>query len=359
MENMFIECRNNSLGPMKRIISFDVGIKNLAYCIIDIESGIRISDWAIINLTCDDDKSVLSETCSCVMKKGGLCGKLSKYHKNDIFYCEKHAKKCTEWMIPSSKYSSTALSKCNISQLNGIASTIDIIVSPNLNAIKRTKKELVDVIVAEAKRRSFISLNPVKVSNTRDIDLITIGRNIKTLLDNIILIKSVTCVLIENQIGPLALRMKSVQGLLSQYFIMRFDNIPIFFISSSNKLKNLPIIPRCDITVCDSDDDENQKLKYKQHKSDAVHHTHQIIADNPEFDEWKILFPSLQNPCLKKKTNIKKLDDYADCFLQALWWLSSSASIITVSGYKYTISSTDKTSDISLQSPDECSLGVN
>ena len=42
-------------------------------------------------------------------------------------------------------------------------------------------------------------------------------------------------VLIENQIGKIAIRMKSLQGMIAQYFIQK--NIPtIEFISSKNKL---------------------------------------------------------------------------------------------------------------------------
>ena len=47
----------------------------------------------------------------------------------------------------------------------------------------------------------------------------------------------ITHVVIENQLSPIANRMKTIQGMLAQYFIMIDENIDIQFISSSNKLK--------------------------------------------------------------------------------------------------------------------------
>jgi hypothetical protein len=45
-------------------------------------------------------------------------------------------------------------------------------------------------------------------------------------------------ILIENQIGPIANRMNSIQGMLTQYFIMK-GLYNIKYVSASNKLKNL------------------------------------------------------------------------------------------------------------------------
>jgi hypothetical protein len=55
-----------------RVLSFDVGIKNLAYCLLD-ES--RICDWGILNISCGEECSRMG------------CDKLAKYsmkHPSDI-----------------------------------------------------------------------------------------------------------------------------------------------------------------------------------------------------------------------------------------------------------------------------------
>ena len=132
-----------------KIISFDVGIKNMAYCILSIEheSRLIIEDWNILNLM-DADPQPHTFKCSCILlnpktqpksykiKKGKpnditfkpksindnipnnnkLCGKPAKYLKtigNTIpemtYYCEKHAKQNNDYFIPKKEYSQTQL----------------------------------------------------------------------------------------------------------------------------------------------------------------------------------------------------------------------------------------------------------
>jgi hypothetical protein len=93
--------------------------------------------------------------------------------------------------------------------------------------------------------------------------------------------------------------MKTIQGMLAQYFIMKFnDNIHISFVSSQNKLKDFT--PR----------DIENKNSYKEHKSDAIYYTNQILTNNPNMGSWEF-------------TSSKKKDDLADCFLQAIWYLKT------------------------------------
>jgi hypothetical protein len=312
-ENVFVE--NEDISHT-RVISIDVGIKNLAYCIIDVDVGIKILDWAIVNLM--EETPIQDIPCGCISniaKSPKKCEKRAKFHKNSIFFCQLHANKCKEWVVPNKTNTASALRKKSIPELVEFATAHNITLGDS--DTKHTKRFLTETIISEVTARKFDTLTTSKVSNSREIDLITIGRNIKKMLDAIPLIMSVTHVLIENQIGPLALRMKSVQGLLSQYFIMRLDSIPVIFVSSSNKLKHLPVID----TISNED---TKGKKYKQHKSDAVLHTQNIIDENIEFSEWNSLF----------SLKITKKDDYADCFLQALWWFVSN-NIVVNDGYKY------------------------
>ena len=65
-----------------------------------------------------------------------------------------------------------------------------------------------------------------------------------------------THVIIENQIRPIANRMKTVQGMLAQHFIT--IQIPfIDFVSSGNKLKQF-------------EEKSDAKTAYQKHKKDAV-----------------------------------------------------------------------------------------
>ena len=76
--------------------------------------------------------------------------------------------------------------------------------------------------------------------NACKIDLVTIGRNIEYKFGEILgeHLPTIGTIIIENQIGPIANKMKTIQGMLAQYFIMKNNNISIDFISATNKLKD-------------------------------------------------------------------------------------------------------------------------
>jgi len=283
-----------------RVLSFDVGIKNMAYCFFDISHNtIKVLDWNVVNLMPEAER----ETIKCninVVKKGSkknnipdqshLCGNKAKYTKGQYCFCERHAKK-SEYMMPSKKYTTSALNKMKVGDVKKLASSFGIIPS---NIKKDVIKQLDEYFKIKL-------LEPIKKSkkNASNIDLITIGKNIKTEF-NKINFELLDKIVIENQISPIANRMKSIQGMLAQYFIMKFENVEIEFLSSSNKLKGF----EKEHDMIDSN--------YKQHKLDAVYHTKRII-ENPFFSEWKT-----------HVINHKKIDDLADAFLQGLWYLKNN-----------------------------------
>ena len=152
-----------------------------------------------------------------------------------------------------------------------------------------------------------VALKPIVVKKTsaNDVSLIEIGKSIKREFNNNQEMATVTHVLIENQISPIATRMKTIQGLLAQYFIMIKDDITIEFVSSSNKLR--------DIGVKDTKKEQcspTASQKYKQHKIDSVIYTKQLLENNDEFKKW---LPILET---------HKKDDLADCFLQGMWYIN-------------------------------------
>jgi len=67
-----------------KILSFDVGIKNLAYCLID-DQYYTIEDWGIINISVDP-------ICShCNKQNGKQCDKTAKFVcDGDFFLCSTH-----------------------------------------------------------------------------------------------------------------------------------------------------------------------------------------------------------------------------------------------------------------------------
>ena len=70
------------------IISIDVGVKNLAYCIFNVkDNNYTVTNWTVANL-CNDTPI---PCCAIVKKK--QCNKASKYYRDNEYYCRMHAKK--------------------------------------------------------------------------------------------------------------------------------------------------------------------------------------------------------------------------------------------------------------------------
>ena len=74
----------------KKVISWDIGIKNLSYCILQKEEDGQLSiiDWEVINLYEDETKV---NSCSFTNKK--KCSKKATHIYNNSFYCKKHSHK--------------------------------------------------------------------------------------------------------------------------------------------------------------------------------------------------------------------------------------------------------------------------
>ena len=132
---------------------------------------------------------------------------------------------------------------------------------------------------------------------------------------------TITHVIIENQISPIATRMKTLQGMLTQYYIDHIENIDVTFVSSVHKLKQFTGSPNKD----------QEKNTYKDHKVSGVTFCNQILENNPVFEGWI------------SKMDTKKKDDLADCFLQGLWYFKQKGIISYADDLKisYKIRETD------------------
>jgi hypothetical protein len=166
------------------------------------------------------------------------------------------------------------------------------------------------------KEKCFIPILNKKKKSANDTDLIIIGKNMKTLLNQIVGIQDITHVIIENQISPIANRMKTIQGMLAQYFIMINSDIIIEFISSANKLRSFENGQKLENVFIENTVSENkektQSKIYKKHKIDGVTKCSQILEKNEDFKKWVHVLET------------KKKDDLADCFLQGIWYLNKN-----------------------------------
>jgi hypothetical protein len=71
------------------IVSFDIGIKNLAYCMIGwTGENYTVIDWKVSNIMPD----LVIKTCDGILKNSNLCGKKAQLSSNGKNYCKTHAK---------------------------------------------------------------------------------------------------------------------------------------------------------------------------------------------------------------------------------------------------------------------------
>ena len=312
-----------------KLISFDVGIKNMAYCIFDISGQLSISGWNILNLL---EEEPITETCTQIIpgktKKvpPKPCTKLAKYKKNGQCYCEKHAKSST-FIVPNKKNSMISLKKLKVDDLIKLGHSLFLFM--DAENTPKLKKDILEKVGDFYARNSFEPIVKKKAKNATEIDLITIGKNMKDLLNAAENIDDITHVIIENQISPIANRMKTIQGMLAQYFIMKNSDINIDFISSANKLnqfsKGAKVTTTTTLTntlVVNPD--------YKQHKKDGLYYCSQILENNQCFNVWKdyLLSDKRKGSHGESLVPLKKADDLADCFLQGIWYLKNR-NIIT------------------------------
>jgi hypothetical protein len=349
---------------MKTIISFDVGMKNLAYCLFQISgdandtNDYKILQWEVVNLCSPIVKKCNNGgECECpenaryckilnqdlVNKYNEECGEEcdeecgeecdeecseecdeEKYKKNIVYFCNKHAKK-SKFKIPPSELDIKKIKKRKLVDIHGIIEKYKINTKDknsggeedinNNKRQKNTKEKIIEMIQKELDDNYLENIENIKAC---DIDLLTLGRNMMMELDKFVdysrdnktggvgdsgdLMKmgglekyKIDIVIIENQISTIASRMKTLQGMIAQYFIMK-GTPKIEFISAANKLKMFMT---------------RKKTTYTERKIESVEVTKELLEKLPQFEKYK--------GCLEKN---KKKDDLADCFLQGIYYLT-------------------------------------
>ena len=271
-----------------KLLSIDVGMKNLGFCLFTFDNNsnskkkiFNILKWDVVNIC--EEKPML---CSYEDKKG-KCTKLAKYTKCGEFFCKKHA---TAYAIPNNQIDMRKIKKMKLNQLYDFADKYEISYTKPM-----LKTKLLENIDTHISNNYFQVVQPVRAA---DINLISLGRTLKNKFDVLFACDLIDLdrIIIENQISPLASRMKTLQGMITQYFIMKC-NANIDFVSSENKLK------------CDELNEEIKNANYNDRKKLSVQQT-KLILEEKQFNDWMSLFEKH-----------KKKDDLADAFLQGLYFI--------------------------------------
>jgi len=285
-----------------RFLSIDVGIKNLSFCFFEVDKEdkqkVAVLKWDNINLM-----EVEEQKCIEIDKKG-ICNKPAKFTKNENCYCLKHAKK-SNYIQPIAELKPSFLNKQKLQQLTDLAGKYKLYKENK----QYRKNELIELLAEFAKNNC---LDVVAQKNASKSNLITIGKNIQTKFDIIFgeQVTTIDIVVIENQIGPIANKMKTIQGMLAQYFIMKTNGlVDIEFISATNKLKDF--IDKQEEKEKEKEKDK-EKMSYKDRKKLGVQTCLHFVSTDHRFKEWDDFV----------KQHSKK-DDLSDCFLQGMWYLKN------------------------------------
>ena len=112
-----------------KVLSIDVGIKNLAFCLFEKSQDSEhflIKKWDIVNIS-DSKENV---QCKCV-DKNIICNKPAKFKKEDAYYCLKHSKK-QQFHIPTADLKQSFLNKQKLSYLTKLADDYKISYTPSI-----------------------------------------------------------------------------------------------------------------------------------------------------------------------------------------------------------------------------------
>lgn len=251
-----------------KLISFDVGLRNLAYCVLEGTSraDVKIVDWNIID--------VLGEQAGVGAARCHKCTAAARYeHASEgTFACSKHTPKKKEAVTKA------ALGKKSPIELIGEIERV------GLKTESTKKAELVKLLYNHARQNTW---KKCVASSTTGSVMDMSSAIMKSLDARMSSWNGADAVCIENQPER---RMYAVQAMLQMYFTMR--GIACEGVSATHKLSNI-------VTVDDS------VTSYKGRKKTGITHAYALVpAENQEH--------------FKKHP---KKDDLADSFLQGLWVL--------------------------------------
>ena len=307
-----------------KVLSWDIGIKNLAYCLVEYQNSkeeyqnseeetkqINILDWNVINVM-DNDNISTTHQCEFILpKKGTSCCKTAKHYMMGTWqtFCGTHMKK-----YPESDINLISKRKCaHISSKNKKCDKGIKFVGEN---------GLEGYCSAHAKNIENISLTAiaksVKKPSIHKISTALINR-----LDDLNFPKDIDIILIENQPVFKNPKMKSIQMILYTYFLIRYQidcensNLQIHFMMANNKLKVK--LPNSEIQEkCEKETNQKFKTKYQRFKELAKRFCEFYISENENENEKE------KKIWLNHYEKHKKKDDLADTYLMCIYYQQNS-----------------------------------
>lgn len=281
-----------------KVLSWDVGIINLAYCLLDIKKEndkvtYHIYDWGLIDLSKKKEPKCL------ICQKNACLKHYDMDDETDKYYCKVHGK----------KYQCPELNTIDKFFIQPINQTNCELCDKNC---KRTYKNhnfcSTHGRLFYDKLKKNIKINTFQKEKT-NFDIDKLRFNLIEELEKKPELFTAEKVLIENQPSLKNPRMKAISSTIYDYYLIRgiFDKKysskinQVKYMSPSNKIKlskDNKIVKEADATK-----------KYKLTKKIAVDYVKALLdSDLNNFKEYFL--------------NEKKKDDLADAFLQGAYYLS-------------------------------------
>lgn len=325
------------------IIGWDIGIKNLSYCIVkelvDDEKPdslqnyqdcfrlndriFQIIDWNLINIAenmdaIDENNKIIlmnrkKPICKYEIGNNNICGKLANFCLEDLEYgkyvgfCNSHFRRTDYSRLPIVD----KVCNCYYQDDNISCDKKAVYITKNNHYIGyclQHKKELI--------KNNLISEDDLsKISNIKKathMDLTTMGNTLYNELDKYPSTLTADTVLLENQPVLKNPTMKSVQMFVYSYYLMKgfrnedsaINSIKCY--SASKKLDIIKLFPS-DIANQYTKSVDNLKSKYSKNKKLSVLMTDYLLKD---CSKWYPLFKES-----------KKKDDLCDALLMTLHYL--------------------------------------
>ena len=361
---------------MSTVLSIDVGIKNLSFCLLRVTGEVEILKWDTINLNEPFPSSGSTKTQHqpyvCTTKPGCKLKPCYAYRSTTAgtagtqYTCKRHYKSTPDVALrrvfdEKPTHISKIMKTFTMEKLRDFCTTcgginipdeikskpelrakaLEVLKSRYVYPIEIYDKCFCIIETPESTEPPIINAdkNINKTSSASTVSLVFVGYNLMKRFDDLFYTNSDThidTVVIENQISPIANRMKTVQGMITQYFLMRgVDKNNIIYYSSVQKLKVAPyhfvFHMETDSEISDNVDDIQT---YDERKKAGVACVRKILScsnmtkiSSTSLSESSLspkspkLFAILPGSWLERFEKHSKKDDMADSFLQGLSYL--------------------------------------
>lgn len=295
---------------MSRILSIDVGKRNLAICELDIHSRAILS-WRNLDLLLLEQEEVEEKKKEC-----DECAKTASHVrlKDGAQRCSFHLKsepstsnKAMKDLSPLSvlSYSKSELTACATKY--------------SLEAKGLKKPELVELLLRYVHDFCFcpkgqgskvrVALNRCSASSPDVSETIRLAYSIRDTLGHFYSRNSAEFVyiVIENQLGQTATKNRETQLLLTQSFAHIAPTADIRYVSAVNKLRGRGKKEKEEEEEC-----ESASSKKRKRKLCAIEECSLELESDEKYEPFRTMF-----------ANSKKKDDLSDSFLQGLWFLEN------------------------------------